>query len=256
MLKKYFYIIKNSYLENNLNKTTVFFSLLYPIIQTFGFILFFSYLVRPDGATGGSVDNQILIYFLFILVVSSAEIARFSQEIQSDITTERYNNINRMPINPFVYYFLKSVGKNFLVFMLLLLFSVGYMIFIEYSLLGILLFVPSVIIGFLLTHLIFFTATCVNFCSEHFDIWFFNIIFDFLSGKLIPVNFLLGLLQTMFLSFMPFTYAFGAIAKDFSGSDFNQLFFSLSVSVFWIGAMFFISNKFWNRGGWYFQEYG
>jgi len=253
MFKKYFYIIKNSFLEFNQHPAFVVISLLESSVQIYGLILFYSYLVKSP-SDRLTLSTETVVYFLFILVVSSVDIKRFASDIKREIINEEYLNINKLPINPFLYYFLRSIGKNSIVFLILLIGSLIYMVHIGYPLSGLLLFLPAIMISFLLLHFIFFTTVTINFVNEYFNIWLFGIIFDFLSGKLIPLMFLPALMETILLRCLPFTYAFGALAKIFSNYDLKNLLISMAVSIVWCIVLFFVSKKLWNKGGYYFQE--
>jgi ABC-2 type transport system permease protein len=247
--------MKNAYLENNTNVFSMILSLLNPLLEIIGLILFYGYITKPT-SSGSMIDTRIIVYFLFVLIVSSCAINKFGRYLRDEIKYESYLNVNKYPINPFLYYFFYNMGKNILVFVILSVLTLVYMLFIQYNLLALLLFIPAAFVGIILTHLIYFTVISVYFYNRYINIWMFFVIFEFLSGKLVPINFLPPFLTSIFLSFMPFVYTNGAIGKNFSDLDFGKLGVSLAVSTVWIVILFVLGNKLWSAGGFRFQERG
>jgi ABC-type uncharacterized transport system permease subunit len=252
--KKYLFIAKNSFLESNLSYFNIALSLLFPLIDIAGLIFLYSYITADKN---GFLTKEVIIYFTFVLIAASLDFRRFGSRVQEHIIEEMYLNIDKMPINPFFYYFFESIGKNFINLTFLLI--VGQIVLAIYQVNPIaqLMLLPSVGICLLLGHLIYYNYALLTFYDEKtFSLWFFGIFFDFLSGKLVPLGFLPGVIQTIFLSFMPFVYAAGAIAKQFSEFNLQNLLTSLGIALIWIMILFFLSQRTWRYGNVYFQQKG
>lgn len=252
-MQKYWYLVKNSFKESNQSKLVFFITLSQPLILLYGYILFYSFLINPGKIV--AYNDPVVIYYVFILVVSSIDLTRFASELQKRIKEESYLEVDRLPINPFIYYFLLSVGRTLVTFVILLSLSICYLISIHFSLIGILLFIPSTILAFFLSHLIFFILTSGTFYMESLHPWLFGITTDFLSGKLIPIILMPPALRKILLLF-PFPYAFGALARNFSTFTLFNAWESLLVAVIWTTILFFLAEKIWHRGSYYFQENG
>ncbi|MDQ3238932.1 MAG: hypothetical protein M3P33_00250 [bacterium] len=209
-------------------------------------------MLRPGETT---MRSEILTYYLFILVVSSSDLNRFAVLIQKQIENDDYLNINKLPINPFIYYFLVSFGKTLGVFAILLIGSLIYFVHIKFSIIAILMFTPWVLIAYFLAHLIFFILTSLVFYLESLSVWLFGIVVDFLSGRLIPIFLMPAILQAILLS-LPFPYAFGALARNYSTFDLNSLISSTLIAIVWSIVLFFIADLLWHKGSYHYQENG
>jgi ABC-2 type transport system permease protein len=254
MFSKYIFIVKNSFLENNLSIIVFLIRLLNPLVQITGYLLLYNFLTVQTQIISQPSQN-LLIYYLVILVVSTLDLPRFGTNIQPQIASEEYLNIEKLPINPFIYYFLQSIGKNIIIFSLLLLTVLGYFIYIQLNILALMLFIPSVCISFFLAHLIFFSLTSFTFYYEHLHMWVFAISLDFLSGKLIPIYLLPAFLKTL-LYILPFSYSFGSLATAYSTSQISSILTTSSISLLWCAILFKVAYKLWIHGSYYFQEHG
>jgi ABC-type uncharacterized transport system permease subunit len=253
IMNKYWYIIRNSFKENNRSKLIFFITLTQPLILLYGYILFYGFLINPGKVV--AYDSPIVAYYVFILVVSAIDLTRFANELQRKIQDESYIGIDKLPVNPFLYYFFVSVGRSVLTFIILLSLGITYLISINFNVIGILLFIPATVIAFFLAHLIFFVLSSLTFFLESLHAWLFGITTDFLSGKLIPLNLMPIGLSSVLLIF-PFPYAFGGLARNFSNFNLDQMLTSLLIALIWSIVLFLLATKLWNKGSYYFQEHG
>ncbi len=253
-MKKYWYIIRNSFFEVNHSWFVMLMQIVRPFLAMYGFILFYSFVLSPS-AQGITLSKEITIYFLFVLTAGAIELPGFSEDIHKEIKNEAYLNIDKLPISPTVYYIVKSFAGNSITVIVFAIFSICYMIFNKMPLISIITFLPTVILGTILSHLIFFTFTCLNFYSETADIWLFRAIFDFTSGRWIPIAYAPPFIQAV-LYVLPFPYAFGALAKNFSKFQPVEVLTSIGISVGWCVALIIISTYLWRKGSYYFQENG
>ncbi|MDQ3099217.1 MAG: hypothetical protein M3Q44_05715 [bacterium] len=252
-MNKYWYIIRNSFKETNRSKLIFLVTLSQPLILLYGYILFYGFLINPGHVV--AYDNPIVAYYIFILVVSAIDLTRFANDLQKKIQDESYIGIDKLPVNPFLYYFFVSLGRSILTFIILQFVGIAYLISIKFNILGVVLFIPATIIAFFLAHLIFFVLTSFTFFLESLHVWLFGITTDFLSGKLIPLH-LMPVGLSSFLLLFPFPYAFGGLAQNYSNFDLHNLLISLLMAVVWSGLLFFVAIKLWNKGSYYFQEHG
>lgn len=250
MMLKYILIIKNSYKQDNVSFIGILFSLLEPVVQVAGLLFFYAYIE----SNGGALPQTTLLYFLFILVCSSIEFRTFGSRIKQEIQQENYLNINRMPLNPFMYYLAQSIGRNILVFSILFIASLVYLMFTGYPLIGMLLYSFGICCSIIMVHLISFLTLTIAFVNPQINTWLFGIIFDFLSGKLVPIKYFPQVIQQTFFVLLPFGYAYGSLAKSISTMDFKGMTIGISLCIVWIFLLFFVSNKLWEKGSYAFQE--
>jgi ABC-type uncharacterized transport system permease subunit len=202
-----------------------------------------------------AIPQSILYYYGFILVVASLDLPRFGSVTQRDILDESYLNIDKLPITPFTYYAFKNIGRNCISTGILLIFSGTYLVLTNYSPLGLLLFIPSIICAYLLAQLIWFNLGILTFYFEEIHMWLFSIVFEFISGKMIPIPLFPHAIQIVLL-ILPFSNAFGALAKNFSPFNLQGLLMSLTISLAWSYTLFKLSQTLWQKGSYYFQENG
>lgn len=253
-LLPYYIVLKDGFRRGGFSPLQVVSSLLLPLISIAGFIFFFSYLLHP-GSTAHSLTPEILRYFFFILVVSSVNIPRFSDAIGHDIISEDYLNTDKQPLDPFAAYFLRSVGQHTIVLFILGTTTLGYFARTGSSWPFLVLLPCAILCAFTLLHLIFFNIGMAHFFYAQFRTSIFTFIFDFLSGRVIPLMYFPNNIALL-LSFLPFAYAFGAIARHFSQQNIWPLLGSLGVSLLWIVALHRFSRYLWNKGSNYYQEHG
>jgi ABC-type uncharacterized transport system permease subunit len=247
------YLLVNSYRESNQSRTVIILSLAQPLIQSLGFILLFSYITRPTFGTSSSLTIPILSYFMFTIALLSIDLGKFLQHIQRSIANERYLAIDRLPITPFWYYFFSSIGKNALTLVVLL--GVGLLFFtiMQLPIIYIVAYIPVVLLGLLLAHLLYFALALTSFYADELNLWGATILFAFLSGQLLPIHLLPSQAATVF-QILPFAYAAGALAKNYSNLDLGQFVTSIILSTIWIIVFYQLTAKIWNHGSSHFHE--
>ncbi len=252
-MKKYLYIIKNSFLEVNHSYFIMAMQMLQPLGEIYGFILLYSYILNPQA--GLNISSEIAIYYLFILTASTSVLPMFSERIRKDIIDDTYLNIEKLPINPAVFYFLDNVAKNIIPMVVFIFGSVIYMIISGVPAIAIGLFVPTLLLSIVLSHLIYFVFTMSNFYSETASVWLFRAIFDFTSGRWVPLLYIPTGIR-YFLYALPFPYAFGALARNFAQFNVYEYGISVTVALIWTIVLGIIGTKLWHRGSYHFQENG
>jgi ABC-type uncharacterized transport system permease subunit len=249
-MKKYYYIFKNSFHESHQSYWVMFLQLLSPLFGTYGFVLFYSYVINTPVLT-----TELSIYFLYIMTAGAIELPMFSEGIRGEIVQEQYLNIEKLPLSPIIYYILKSLSKNTITVTVFSVISIIYMLLAGIQLTVILLYLPTVLLGVILSHLIYFAFTCLNFYTENSSVWLFRAIFDITSGRWIPLAFTPIFIQNIFL-ILPFAYALGALGKVLANFSLISFIQSSLIALIWCLVIFFISTKLWHHGSYYFQEHG
>jgi len=248
-MKQYYYIIKNSYRELHHSFWVVLLNIPQSLAEVVSFAFFYKYII------GNSYTQELILYFLFILCASSSRLPTFAIDVQDHIQSESYINIEKLPLNPFFYYLLKSLGRNAINFSLYTFSSLIYMLYLHLPLLEIFLFIPTLFIAIILSHTFYFILGCVTFYTESSSIWLFRSIFDFLSGRWIPIPYTPPFIRiTLYL--LPFSYAYGALAKEFSNFHFTSWLFSFTIALVWTYFALLLSRRLWNSGSYHFQENG
>jgi ABC-type uncharacterized transport system permease subunit len=195
------------------------------------------------------------MYYLFIVIVASLDVPRFGSYIQGDIQSEKYIIIDRLPIHPFNYYLTYSIGKSAVALVLYTLVILTILIIINAPLFSLVLFIPAACIAFILAHLITFLFSIIVFYFEQIHMWLFSIIFEFMSGKMIPLVLMPPSLAFILTWITPFGYAAGTLARFLSTTQHTELIIAMTIAVIWIMVLHKITHAFWTRGSYHFQEY-
>lgn len=252
-LKAYGFLIRNSFKENNQSLLTLTISLTQPAILIAGYALFYSYITR---AQSGGISNELIIYYLFITIIATLDVPRFGSYIQGDIQSERYLMIDQLPLSPFLYYLMNSLGKSLAATITYSIIVLLALIYLGVPLLTILLFLPSLVIAFTLAHLVTFLFATNIFYFEQMHMWLFSIIFEFLSGKMIPLALIPATLSFLLTWIIPFGFASGTLARFLSTQDYSSVLIGIIIALIWIAILFHYSHKRWVAGSRYFQENG
>lgn len=251
-MKAYWFIIRNSFKENNQSITTLAISLLQPGILIAGYFMFYNYITRD---LHNGINTEFIIYYLFIVMIATLDIPRLGTYIQGDIQTEKYILIDRLPMKPFNFYFMHSIGKSGGALMLYAVIVQAYLIYLQTPITIQLAFIPAVILAFVVGHLITFCTATTAFYFENMHMWFFSIIFEFTSGKMIPLALMPPALSFFFTWLTPFGYAAGTLARYLGTQDYGSLALAGVIAMLWVVVLYWATNIFWNKGSFYFQEY-
>lgn len=251
-MKAYWFIVKNSFKSSSQFFIDLVFAVANPILQVLGLLLFYSFVLNQQ--TG--LDSSVVLYFLFVMMTSGVELFRFATDIGQDIESDYYLTIDKLPINPFVYYMLQNLGKNLAPITFLGIGVLPILIFYKVSAAIIILFYIATLLALVISYLIFFIVGAARFFTSALEPWLFGIIFQFLSGKLIPITFLPSQYFSLFLSFMPFIYASGAYATYISEGNLPGLLFGMGIGTLWCVILFVFATFLWNKGVSRYQELG
>lgn len=243
-MKKYFYLIKYSFLQNNQNFLSLIFSVLVPIAQITGLILFFTLISKTEF----SIGNQMTIYYLFILLVSAIDYKRFAKDMRKEVFEGNYTSLELMPINSFFYFVARDFGKNLGTTLVLIGFTV--IVFILRGDLNILLWLAfyfSALIGISLSYVLFYIPASLYLLLKKYDISYYVLAYEFFSGKIIPIIALPTFMITIF-NFLPFQYASGGIARVFANFETNNLIQILLITTIWTVLLYFLGGFMWRKG--------
>jgi len=251
-MRGYWFIIKNSLKATSRIVVDIIFAVSNPLIQMYGLVLFYSYVINK----GASLSPSIILYFSFVAFSTMIDGNKFAKIIGEDIETEYYLTIDKLPINPILYYTFQSLGKYLAPLVVLSVGITWILVYYQASLGVILLFYVAVIVSLIITYMIYFLLGIMRFFTSAFEPFLFVILIDFLGGKLIPISFLPGELFRLFLSFMPFIYTAGAFAAYVSEGNVLGLLQGIGVGLVWVVILYLIGTKLWNRGVTEYQERG
>ncbi len=249
---KYLNIAKNALKESNVDAISIALRIVLVLIEFYGLLLFYTYFTNHSSSL--LADKKLVMYYLFVLCVSSTNLQQFGREINASVKNEQYLNIFKLPMNPFMYYFIRNLGKNAPVAIVMLFISLAAMALMHVPIAIMLLFVPAVAVSLLLSHGIYFTVMECVFFIEHLQVTFFTIIFDFLSGKLVPLSFFPPVLGAAFQIFLPFSYASGALAQKLSLFSVPDTARGIVIAAAWSLFFYVLGSFVWMKGSYSFQE--
>jgi ABC-type uncharacterized transport system permease subunit len=247
-MKAYLYLFKNSFFEQNQTPLSFFAKTFQPLIVISGYAFFYQFILQKS-------DFNVLAYYSFLLLVYIVDVPRFGFEIKRDIQSEKYLMIDRLPIHPFNYYLMRSLGRSVYTFIASLILSTVAFVYLHYSFTQISIILICASISIVLLHLCSFLFAQIIFYIEHFHIWISSISFDFLSGRIIPFILVPPLLQSVLIWFVPLGTALGGPALFVTNRDFSPLLVTNPLTILWIFVLYWAVKKLWDRGGFYFQDH-
>lgn len=249
-LKKYYYIIRNSFHEQNQSWVSFVSRTFQPIVMISGYYLFYNYLYQQTGSL------SLEMYYGYIVLVSLVDVPRFAQYIQNDIKSERYTVIDKLPIHPFTYYFYRNIGLSLTTLITCVIIASIVFIVQGISAQLFILILIAAMVSIILSHLLSFTVATIVFYTEQIHVWMFGMLFEFLGGKIIPIVALPALLQTTLVWILPFGLASGAMALHVSQQKIPSILLSIALASLWSLFLYSLVRKLWDKGGFYFQEHG
>jgi hypothetical protein len=249
-MKKYLYIMRNSFKEQNQSWVSFMSRTLQPVVMVSGYFLLYSYILSQD------TQFSLQMYYGYIILVSIIDVPRFTTAIQNDIKTERYTMIDKLPIHPFTYYFFRNIGLSFTTLVTCALIAYATFILSGTTPLFMLLITIAATSSIILSHLLSFTVATIVFYTEQIHMWMFGMLFEFLGGKIIPIVALPHILQNIILWVLPFGFTAGSIAFHIATNNTPSILLSIAIAFLWSLILYIISKKAWNQGSFYFQDHG
>lgn len=257
MVAAYLYLIKIRILTSLTYRFELIFALLKQIIFITLNLLLWKTLFRDKAVVSGVTFEQMLTFTILIAFLNNVYVHSIERNLRGRIRMGNVAVDYIKPINVFAMYFADDLGlivvnliQRFLP--LLLIFSIFVKGILPASAINFILFLASVIFGFLILWLL----------SAIFGLLYFwvidlgplggtkDIIVSFLSGSMIPIWFFPKKFQDI-SAFLPFMYTYQAPVDIFVGkTSIRQALFIIAVQMFWCAAfyaIFFILAKKANR---------
>lgn len=234
------------------------------IFTPFIFIFLWIAVLQSSPQTGVGI-NQIIIYYLLVMLILTTNSAWSAQFIAQDI---QKGELNYFLVKPVSFYFLEAtkqaaekIYKVFYVliaiFLIMLFFNIGIEdLNLKYELLP--LFFISIILGSTLTFaldlaigLSAFWLTQIIFLKRYYE--FAQAIF---SGEIIPI-FLMPAGILFINQFLPFRYMLAFPIEIIMGKlDFSQIMFGLAIEIIWVFIAILIYKTIYKYGVKAYGGYG
>src|SRR3989344_6472974 len=263
-MKKYYLIARNTWDEVLTSRTSFIMWRVRSVIQVLTIYFLWSVVVPPGKTLLGYSQSLITTYILGTLLLESIVLSSRSYIVGNEINSGNLMNFLIRPINYFSYWFSKDIGDKamnicFSVVELTLIFLVlRPSLFIQTDPFYISFFILSVILAIFIYFFINFLLGLIGFWSP--EIWaprfIFITILGFFAGSLFPLDILPRTIYEI-LKFLPFTYLMYFPIKIYLGQlSIFEILSGLSISAFWVFAIYFIVKLIWRKGIRSYTAYG
>lgn len=263
-MKKYYIIARNTWDEMLTYRTSFVMWRLRNIIQLMTIYFLWSVVIPQGQSILGYTRGIMLTYILGTSLMDSIVLSSRTYEVGQEINSGNLMNFLLRPMNYFLYWFAKDVGDKlmnvcFSIVELSLVFIIlKPPVFIQTNPFFILFFILSIILSLFLYFFINFLLGLIGFWSP--EVWaprfIFITILGFFAGSLFPLDILpKGIFEILRL--LPFTYLLYFPLKIYLGQlNFYQIISGLSVSAFWVLAIYFVVKTVWKKGLKSYTAYG
>lgn len=201
--------------------------------------------------------NSIITYYVFMFIIGTVmNVSDIGYKIANDIKDGTLNNLIIRPINYIGYYFSETLSQKFLQLLIVVITFVPVLVIqasnisIGINLEQLLLFPVILLLSLLLNFFInIIISLLVFWITEVTSVFFLkDILFDFLSGRVFPIDLLpksilnvFGFLPFMYCTFFPITILTKGIANE-------EFFKGLFMQIIWITALFITIKLLWKLG--------
>lgn len=206
---------------------------------------------------GGYTFSEMIVYVaisrsLFLLVNSLNVEGRVAQEIKSG----ELSTVLVKPVNYLLYRIASKAGDVIVHFVITTtVFTALFLVVIkDFSLLpggrGIVAVLCTTFAGMLINTLIGYVFALTAFWMDHVDVMFVSkrLVLSFVSGVWIPISFFPNAIRNA-LDFLPFNWLQYFSVSIFLGKlEDQEILTGLTIQVFWIFTLIFLSGLMWHRG--------
>lgn len=257
-MKKYFQVIKNTWEEYFVYRLNFVMWRIRTVLQllTIYFLWLAIFSSRGGETLFGYTASLMLTYILGTALLRAVIFATRTLDVGEQINRGELSNFLLRPINYFLYKASQDVADKamnifFAIFEIGIIFLVlAPPIFIQTDLLTLTFFLIAVVLGVVLYFLTSFLLGIIGFWSP--EIWgprfIFFILSEFLAGGLFPLDilpkqvfFLLTLLPFPYLLYFPLKIYLGGLSAI-------HIVGGITISLFWIIVMYYITRVVWQRG--------
>jgi len=263
-MKKYYSVAKNTWNQTFAYRVSFVMWRLRNIIPLLT-IYFLWFAVLPSGKNlFGYSQTLMLTYILGTSLVESIVLSSRTYVVGEEINNGNLINFLLKPINYFLYWFSMDLGdKAVNICFSLIELSLIFIIlkppfFFQTNMFYILFFILSIISALFIYFFINFLLGLIGFWSP--EVWAPRFIFitllGFFAGSFFPLDILPKAIFEI-VKFLPFTYLLYFPLKIYLGQlSLAEIASGLTISVFWIFAVYFIVRAIWQKGLKSYSAYG
>jgi len=263
-MKKYYLIAKNTWDEMLTYRASFVMWRVRNIIQLLTIYFLWSAVIPPGKNLLGYTQPLMLTYILGTSLMDSIVLSSRTYAVGNEINSGNLMNFLLRPVNYFSYWFARDLGDKlmnicFAITELTLIFLfLRPPFFFQTDPFYLLFFIFSTALSLLMYFFINFLLGLIGFWSP--EIWaprfIFITILGFFAGSLFPLDILPRTIYEI-LKFLPFTYLMYFPIKIYLGHlSIFEILSGLSISAFWVFAIYFIVKLIWRKGIRSYTAYG
>lgn len=255
-MKKYWRVIKNSYLQILTYRLSfIFWRTRIVIGILIGYFLWLT-IFDQNKLLLGYTESYMLTYMIIISLTVGIVMSTSSYQVAYDISYGRMNISLLKPINFFRFTFSKDIANKIInsifsvIEIIFLIWLLHAPFILQTNLVLDILFILSLILASILYFEINLLLSSIAFWS--FDTWslrfMFSILISFLAGMFFPLDILPAILYRI-LSFLPFSYLIFFPIKIYLGHvTAGYLVYGFIILIIWIIILGILMKKIWDRG--------
>ena len=237
------------------------------VLQIFvTFFLWNAIFYTQDRVVFGYDRGKILTYVFGLIFIRAIVLSSRSIDVAGDISRGDLNNYLVKPINYFLYWLTRDISSKFLnvifavgeAFLLFIILRPPF--FLQTNIIQLVTFLCALIFAILIYFILLFMVNSIPFWAPelgwggHFLVSV--VIVEFLSGAMFPID-VLPLVFQKILYLTPFPYLIFFPIEIYLGKIQGlMLVKGLTISLFWIIALWFLMKKIWDKGLKAYQAYG
>lgn len=262
MLRAYMKIANLSFQNQMEYKTNFIMTFLYRLLPFMINVLV--WIAISDSSTFTMDKDEIITYYMIGLITSNLVVCSIQNEISEDIRNGTINKYLIKPINYFGYQFMKDVAFRFsfitlgIIPIIIIFAFMRQYIIIQFSVEYCLLFVLSIMIGYVINFLLCFLLSELSFYFTNVSVLFSasDVLKNIVSGSVFPLM-LLPVQVADILMMLPFSYIsyFPTIIllREYS---IKTILIRLLVGVLWCAILGILCHITWKRGLKSYASYG
>lgn len=257
-LKKYFVSLAMGFansMEYRFDFLVSLISTIFPIIIQ---IFLWTAIYRSSGKVVmyGYSFPQMIMYTMLAGAVSMFIRTGVEHEINHDIHSGQLANMLIKPISYIPFRIMHAIGEKITSVIVMIVFSIvitvalNVILGFEIAIINLVLFIPAIIMAFVLNFFIFFCVSTLGFWITEADRFFYaiNIIVMVASGGVFPID-IFGEVYVKVLNFLPIIYTTTFPIKVANGAfTVQQIMSGLLVQAGWIVAIGLLAKLLWSRG--------